>query len=359
MTTLGARILDLFKKASDRLKQVNQPLLPSQFPVAVSVTFRKDGKKHPVVVCVTHSGIAVRDLASGKLIGLSPTDGSFDWMMSDLSRENVLKQWTQAYIDKGQRPGIVFENTVIGTLSIDGDFVYAVEDLAVPAPDANPQTNPKVFGWSFDLYHAIRHNGLMAYDLSAGCKTVWPKEAFTDPKSELADNIFLGPPLPLDGRLFVLAEKDRNLRLLCLENVPGEVKGTGRKPRVVYVLPLGTVPAELSAAAFPRRIHAAPLAYGDGVLVCPTHAGCVVGVDLLTRSIAWVHRYHQRQAVTAVPVLGNPLFAPPAPPEIGWRSGAPMVSNGAVVFAEPDDGPLTCLDLKTGALRLGGAARRR
>ncbi len=353
------KLEDLFKKASDRLQQAHQPLLSSQFPVAASVTLRKDGKKHPVVVYVIHSGVTVRDLTGGKAIGMASTDGSLEWMMSDQSRENVLKQWTQAYIDQGQRPGVVFENTVIGTLSIDGDFAYAVEDLAVPPPPGgNALANPKGLTWGDQ--DAISHNRLMAYDLSAGCKGLWPKEVFTDPKSELADSIFLGPPLPLDGQLFVLAERDRNLRLLCLENVPGEVKGN-RNPRVVYVLPLGTVPAELSAAVFPRRIHAAPLAYGDGVLVCPTHAGCVVGVDLLTRSIAWVHRYERADPRALPPGArifpgglvigpnGQQLF--PSWSRQGWRPSAPVVSDGAVVFAAPDGVALICLDLKTGALR--------
>ena len=52
----------------------------------------------------------------------------------------ALNQWLQIYVGNpqvnqpGQRPGIVFENTTIGSLSTDGEFAYAVEDLVVPPP---------------------------------------------------------------------------------------------------------------------------------------------------------------------------------------------------------------------------------
>ena len=71
-------------------------------------------------------------------MGHSPIDGALEWMM-DKGRENALHQWDAGVHRRneqqpGQRPGILFENTTIGTLSIDGDFVYTVDDLAVPKP---------------------------------------------------------------------------------------------------------------------------------------------------------------------------------------------------------------------------------
>ena len=38
-------------------------------------------------------------------------------------------------------------------------------------------------------------------------------------------------------------------------------------------------------------MQAAHLAYADGILVCPTNAGVVLGVDLLSHSLVWAHSY--------------------------------------------------------------------
>jgi len=360
-TTFKERVETLFKTASDRLTQGNQPVLPSQFPITAAVTFKSDGKMHSLVVFRTHSGIAACDMAGGKLRGRAPIRGTLEWMMSD-GRENFLSQWTQAYIggagQPAQRPGILFENTTIGTLSTDGEYAFTVEDLAVPPPPvfrikigfpggANP------YGWPQDILDAVNHNRLMAYDLTAGCKTVWETPDDKDKTDELTDSYFLGPPLPLDGRLFVLNEKQEGLRLVCLETVK-EGKGV-EKPRISFVLPLGKAPSGLGDDAL-RRVCADLLSYGDGIIVCPTNLGCVVGVDVLTRDVAWVHRYEAPKAAAApAPAGGRFLWRgavpPAAPPQSEWRSPAPVVSGGAVVVAPPDDDSLSCLDLKTGEMK--------
>ena len=62
-TTFKEKIEALFKKASDHLTPVNQPILPPQFPVTATVTLKSDGKKHSLVVFRTHAGIAACDMA--------------------------------------------------------------------------------------------------------------------------------------------------------------------------------------------------------------------------------------------------------------------------------------------------------
>ena len=50
--------------------------------------------------------------------------------------------------------------------------------------------------------------------------------------------------------------------------------------------PLGTAKEKL-LADYGRRINATHIAYGEGILVCPTNAGVILGVDLLTHSLLW------------------------------------------------------------------------
>ena len=243
----------------------------------------------------------------------------------------------------GQRPGIFFENTTIGTLSIDGDFAYTVADLAVPKPPMYRMGNvvhgqPNQFGWSRDIADAISRNRLTAFDLSTGCKNLWDSNLFNpdskDSIPELSGYFFLGPPLPLDGKLYVLSKKQQELRLIGLENVKTDMGAW--KPKVDFVLPLGVShDSNLEDDAL-RRINAVHLSYDDGVLVCPTNLGYVLGVDLLQHSLLWAYPYRDKtdMAGAALPPGGRVLpggivIGPngqqiiPGQPQQGWKDSAP------------------------------------
>jgi len=362
----------LFKPASERLAPTNQPILPPQFPVTATVTF-KDGKKHSLVVFRTHSGIAACDMAGGKIVGRSPIKGSLEWMMSD-GRENFLTQWTQAYTGGGgqpaQRPGILFENTTIGTLSTDGEYAYTVEDLAVPPPPMYRVQNMGVpaggnpYGWPQNLLDAINHSRLMAYDLTRGCATAWAAPDDNDTTGELADSYFLGPPLCINGKLYVLAEKQQELRLICLENVKAN---GGVKPKIDFVLPLGTARDSRLQMDSLRRVNAAHLSYGEGVLVCPTNLGYVIAIDLLQNSLLWAYPYRDKadEVEEVNPAMMGPGgvmwrggrfggMVPPGmavqgPPQQGWKASAPIIQDGKVVFTAPDSKSIHCVRLKDGA----------
>ena len=389
-TTFKEKIEALFKEASDRLTPTNQPILPPQFPVAVTVTLKSDGKKHSLVVFRTHSGIAACDMAerNGKMVGRAPIKGTLEWMMAE-GRENTLNQWTQAYTGNpqqggGQRPGILFENTTIGTLSTDGEFAYTVEDLAVPPPPAYrvqnmgfpPGGNP--YGWPQDIVNAINHSRLMAYDLTAGCKTAWEAPEANDTTGELADSYFLGPPLCVNGKLYVLAEKQQELRLICLENVKGTAADGHPtiKPKIDFVLPLGTARDSRLQLDSLRRVNAAHLSYGEGVLVCPTNLGYVIAIDLLQNSLLWAYPYRDKAdeddnsalgmggpgmgmavirgrmvgGLGGMPVIIGPNGQPivQGPPQQGWKASAPIIQDGKVVFTAPDSKSIHCVRLKDG-----------
>ena len=360
----GGKVDELFRKASDKLTAVNQPVLSPQFPVAAYVTL-KNGKKHPLVVFRTHAGVAVGDLADRRLLGSSPIDGSLQWMM-ETGRQSALTQSAQAYIDQGTRPGIFFENTTTGTLSIDGDFAYTVADLAVPKPPmyrvAGFPGQPQNFGWSPEIMEWVKSNRLAAFDLSAGCSSVWLPEVFTDPKSELSGCFFLGPPLAVNGKLYVLSEKQQEMRLICLENVKGDGPKSW-KPKVDFVLPLGvSLDSKLEDDAL-RRVNAAHLSYGEGVLVCPTNLGYVVGIDLLQNSLLWAYPYRDKADASAggglppgARQLPNGMILLPTGQQIQptlsqqcWRSSAPIVQDGKVVFTAYDSNWVHCVNLRDGS----------
>src|SRR5262249_51467120 len=132
------------------------------------------------------------------------------------------------------------------------------------------------------LTDAVYHSRLVAIHLTSG-KVLWEVGGRGGKKEAgpLADSYFLGPPLPLGGKLYALLEQEGELRLACLEPLRGNPAWTQTLagPRTRLLLDGG------------RRLHAAPLALGEGILVCPTNAGAVVAVDLLSHSLLWAHAY--------------------------------------------------------------------
>src|SRR5262249_36693554 len=170
------------------------------------------------------------------------------------------------------------------------------------------------------------------------------------PRSALRrDCYFLGPPLPLGGKLYAAVQKGFDLRLLCLEPMTGEV---------LWSQTLATFRARLTVDGG-RRLHAVRLAYGDGLLVCPTNAGGVVAFALVGRSLAGAHAYREEPPPPPDPtpfMRGRGRRIRPnlvtEPPNLAseWRVSAPAVADGKVVLAAPDAPELRCLDLHDGSL---------
>ena len=133
-------------------------------------------------------------------------------------------------------------------------------------------------------------NRLAAYDIRTG-KLKWHMGG---PAGQYAlrqpETFFLGPPLPLMGQLYVLAETKGEMRLLALD-------AATRQPALVAAIGRGRATASLQDPV--RRWAGVSPSYADGVLVCPTSAGAIVGVDLATRSLLWGYCYGQGRAATA------------------------------------------------------------
>ena len=56
-----------------------------------------------------------------------------------------------------------------------------------------------------------------------------------------------------------------------------------------------------------RRTNSAFMAYGEGIIVCTTNAGEMLGVDLLSRGLAWSYPYRE-QAMSAQLIQPGPPF---------------------------------------------------
>jgi outer membrane protein assembly factor BamB len=323
-------------------EQRKQPILPAFFPVAV-----KD-----MVVYRTYDGIYALDLKKeGKAKWWHHTDGGITYLCDAGERKAHLDSWNGFYRSNGPHE-VIYENSITGTLSTDGARVYAVDDLILPP---HPFTMRNItlgagrpaFGSLNDM---VNVNSLKAINLASG-KLMWQLGGRFGEKSDLSESFFLGPPLPLGGKLYVLSEKNSELRLSCLEPKDTDKQ---REPPVILWSQTLALPKDRIHLDLNRRFHAASLAYGNGILVCPTNAGAVLGIDLASRTLLWAYFYREedRDPNPVPPRVGlRRVFNPQLQVELHtqWKVSAPAIVGNCVIFTAPDARSIHCIRLRDGA----------
>lgn len=372
---------DKGKEASDKIENAlktvermpNTPVLPGGFPIAI-------GK---LLLYRTYSDVRAVSLreqkdAAGKVI-IKP--GDFIWKTTDLDgglanvldkdnrARSMVEMWLNSYMTNPAFANLVYENTLNGTISTDHRHLYVVDDLAVPMPS----NMFNQFAWNqsnlpIELKNLVMGNSLQAYDIfHEEGKLKWrkgdPLGKDKDPNDPFKDSHFLGPPISVGGKLYILNEKnngqpsgDADLRLFCLDPLTGNVIGPAQGQPLGNVLQNYRITHDIS-----RRTNAVHLGYGEGILVCPTNAGQVLGVDLLSRTLAWAYPYRETAPTQPARVPGGPGMGVPIGPgmqgmpagmpgvmNVKWKSAPPVISEGKVVFTAPDADSIHCINLRDG-----------
>jgi outer membrane protein assembly factor BamB len=335
---LGLHARPLLEAAlDDARKKPDAPFMPGGIPVANGGLVFYRTYAGITSVCLVKSRQGDREVEAGSVYWRSTTfEGSLGNILDSHNMRSRLHEW----IDKNYKPAglmnLLCENSTAGALSADSRNVYAVDDLALPIPpkylEQDYWNNSRFVG--DDLKKLVKQNRLKAYNIPSG-KIEWELGGDSKKIADYANSHFLCAPLSVDGKLYVLNEKNTgDLRLLCLDPDTGKLSGGAP-------LELGTVKNEhLYYRDMLRRANGIRLAYADGILACPTHAAGLFGVDIARRTLQWIYSY---QPVPA-----------PAPPnlvrEAGWKFPAPFIGDGKLVFTAVDDDHVHCLDLQNGKL---------
>ena len=254
----------------------------------------------------------------------------------------------------GQR---AWYDRTIGSLSTDGRHVYAVDSVGVLGLQV---FTPAAFRGQADTAAAWvprEHNRLLAFELASEGMLVWelggPRG---DRKNELDGIFFLGPPLPLGGRLYCLGERDGEIRLLVIH--PDGARRVDGEERNGVEWSQGIAQPEFNIMAHSgRRLAGLSPSYADGVLVCPTESGLLVGVDVARRQLLWSYSYrparrpmgYSRQQAMRRVLMPNRISQ--LSRTDGWFDSVPVISDGVIVLTPRDSEQLHCLDLETGHLR--------
>ena len=246
---------------------------------------------------------------------------------------------------------LLFANGNFGVLSSDGRQLFSVED------DTFVMQQMQMYWGNNDpskqdaLRRSWTSNKLVSYDLRNG-RPLWAvggvesSEAF---QPELPGVFFFGAPVADGHELFVIGERDGEIRLFCLQAETG-------KPLWTQLLATAETVISRDIA---RRQFVAQVSIADGVVICPTTVGWLAAVDRASRQLRWVHRY-------AAPQANNPRRGMVGQPVTQlmpwgqrWLPSAPVIVGDAVVYTPQElfdeqqtrTTSIVCLGLHDGARR--------
>lgn len=304
--------------------------IPAMHPLAVG----------DVVVMRTAFALQAVDFNNGKLIWKYPaTDDSFEHVLRSGSQQPA-SGMQQLLAGLDQR---VWEDTIYGMLSSDGAQVYFVEDLGLAGVSSTAPTTVLPNGQRRLAMNSRASNCLAARELRTQGKLRWQVGGMTgEDEPKLAGAFFLGPPLPLLGRLYALAEfRGQEIRLVALSPKTGELEWSQQ---------LAVVEAPVGNDGFRRNAGATP-SFADGVLVCPTSAGAVVGMDLTTRSLLWGYQYPRVQQYAGDRFVNARLAIYPGTERRSnerWTDATVTIAEGRVLVTPVETDQLYCLSLSDG-----------
>jgi outer membrane protein assembly factor BamB len=323
-----------FQEVIDRIRQSlieeNRPLLTAAEPLVI-------GDK---VVYRTIGDVTAVSLKTGELLWRSSLlDESLVRLINPLSMDARLRN-SRAVMTESHLEQRVYRDLTSGTISSDGETVFALEELERAA-----SFSANALGMVSEPRPV---NKLVAYDLAGG-RMLWevggPRGSLPE---ELSSQFFLGPPLSVDGLLYVMSEVQGALKLSALKQDEDR-----RSVQVQWSQTLVSVNRPVSLH-MPRRLSGLSPSISDGILVCPTSSGAVVAIDLARRSLLWGFQYPS----SVQPAWQNGFnFQGRSPQDIQleeadkssrWTDNTVVIAEGKVLVTPRDAGSLYCLDLVDG-----------
>jgi len=322
----------------DRRNYLNQgiPTIPALQALAIDryILYRTPNPAQPVMAV---------DFESGKL----------SWMVGQTSLSAGQGSFNRSNLDANQALSErAWMNLNYGGLSSDGARVFFIEESPSAAnPAAHMQQRHMRmrggWGWNGEMGNGINQapNRLFACDIASQGKLQWVVGgAESEMEPRLATATFLGPPLPLNGQLYVLAEIKQAITLVVLDSATGKLQWL----QELMLLD------EQSQAMFShwRRISGVSPTYAEGLLLCPTSTGDLIAVDITQRTLAWIFQQktfnNSNQNWNGSPLLQMLNNGTGLAPGTYWNEETAVVSGGNVVFTSPESDRLYCLDLLTG-----------
>lgn len=329
----------LVEQLSKRFVTQGVPALPSVQPLAVN----------DFLLMRTAEGLLGVDVRSGKRVWPYPWDEME--ATSPPPGNRALPAGANSSVRESELRQRLFEDAPFGQISSDGQAVYLLHTLTFASPNSQQMM---AFGMPGAGRGINQRNGpagtnrLVALDVRREGKHLWvigDAQGGGGDEPRLAGAFFLGPPLPLQGKLYALAEINSEVRLIVLDPKTGQLE---------WQQQLAQLESRNILVDVNRRLAGASPSFADGVLVCPTSAGAVVAVDIATRTLLWGFQYNQSSGNDQ---RQGPVFFPRQmqmlqPKQIGqhWVDATATIHDGRVLITPIESEEMFCLDLLSGKL---------
>lgn len=293
---------------------------------------------YPIVV-----GDTVVARTTQRVIGIDLQTGKRTWEYPWFSVDEEFTEETAGFEALPEKVGEtllaqrIWNDTPYGQITSDGQRVFLLSGLEEVQRMSGTPFNPLGVVPGAQSSSSTT-NTLVALELASEGKLLWTIDGASTEIESLSGAFFLGPPLPLDGRLYQILEVGGDTYVACLD---------ARNGSLLWQQHLVAAESGGVSADPLRRVVGAMPAAAEGVLVCPTGHGTVVAIDLITRSLRWGMR--PGRMVDTSPAVRFEQVAPDNTDR--WLDGTPTIADGAVVVTPPESDQLMCLDLVTGQPR--------
>ncbi|MGW8256376.1 MAG: outer membrane protein assembly factor BamB family protein, partial [Thermoguttaceae bacterium] len=300
------------------------PFLPNLHPLVVD----------DVLLMRTYKNLLAVDFNSGKRLWEAPADDFPEKLLLGENEANPLAE-SMAVLLSNRRSN----NTNFGKLSSDGRLVFCIEDFDLSDGEkaffgtTRQRLNIKT------LSDPPTDNRLAAYDIHTG-KLTWQLGGDTQEFGvRLPETFFLGPPLPLMGKLYVLAQRKSEIYLFVLNPANGTT---------CWSQQLAIVEDDAQMDSIRRCTGISP-SYAAEILVCPTSSGALTAVDLASESLLWGFPYVRYNPVVGISMAAPLIFSSrPKSARLFRAAGGVCICESRVLAAPPDSDTLYCLNLTNG-----------
>ncbi|MCA9090805.1 MAG: hypothetical protein KDA90_19460 [Planctomycetaceae bacterium] len=308
---------------------------------------------HPVfadnlVIYRDLSGLRARDCQTGAIVWQQLAEQDFEASLvpsrdDDWDLENIdMAQMTynSAQVDQHPLSTMLFRDGVSSAMTVSDGRLFTVERQD---PQAPLNRNQYRRGPGFDQADwAV--NELVCRDVQSG-QRLWSlggpeiEPLFTRP---LAGTYFFGPPVPHEGELLVIAERDAEMFLFGLEPQSGSV---------LWSQTIGSSGRPLSEDPV-RRMWLCQPVVAHGLILCPTTCGWFVAVNEYSHQLEWAYRYAAKDEDSRRRFRAGFAMHSVQPLNQRWYPGRPILSGNRIILTPselPDEfnsmqPTLVCLD---------------
>lgn len=291
-------------------------------------------------------GIRAVNLKSGTTSWIFKSDGSLNSLIDRVENQTPSHS---TYSQNLPLDKFYYYSSLYGSLSSNGQHVFAIDYLPNLTPQIQPQLN---LGIRRRISHfplvSQRGNRLLALpvkpklvrsidDESIKKPSASSKESAlqTKPTWSIDGYYFLGAPLPVGNHIYAVAEHNSQISILCINPRNGSIYW---KQGIAYV----NQPIHSDR----NRAHKqCPLASSQGIIVCPTQIDTLVAIDATNGDLLWNYYYgegdHYRR------ISQKRYYAPVSFGHQGLTS-VPVIDKHRVFYLPSGSPFIHCMELKSG-----------